>query len=119
MQLTVVDFAKDQVLYNVTGTTKEELDNKINLFFTSNGYKLKSANGESREYTKGNRVLRILFGAFCKYFKMLVAVKQDRDLFSVKLYKESTGMSGGLIGMNQVKKEFARISEGFKAYFNI
>ena len=26
-------------------------------------------------------------------------------------------VSGGLIGMNQVKKEFARLSEAFKAYF--
>ena len=106
MQVTVVDFAKDRVIYNMTGCTKEELDNKLNLFFTSEGYTL-----------KGNRVLRILFGAFVKYHKQSVIVKNEGELFSVMLHKDSTGMSGGLIGMNQVKKEFARLSEAFKAYF--
>ena len=40
MQATVVDFAKDRVIYNMTGCTKDELDNKLNLFFTSEGYTL-------------------------------------------------------------------------------
>ncbi len=117
MQATVVDFAKDRVVYNITGTSKEELENKLNLFFTSEGYKLKSAEGETHTYTKGNRVMRILFGAFVKYHKQSAIIKNEGDLFSVMLHKDSTGMSGGLIGMNQVKKEFARLSEAFKLYF--
>ena len=116
MQATVVDFAKDRVVYNITGTSKEELENKLNLFFTSEGYKLKSAEGETHTYTKGNRVMRILFGAFVKYHKQSV-IKNEGELFSVMLHKDSTGMSGGLIGMNQVKKEFARLSDAFKLYF--
>jgi hypothetical protein len=117
MQATVVDFAKDRVIYNITGTNKEELENKLNLFFTSEGYKLKSAVGETHTYTKGNRVMRILFGAFVKYHKQSVIIKNEGELFSVMLHKDSTGMSGGLIGMNQVKKEFARLSDAFKLYF--
>ncbi len=117
MQATVVDFAKDRVVYNITGTSKEELENKLNLFFTSEGYKLKSAEGETHTYTKGNRVMRILFGAFVKYHKQSVIIKNEGELFSVMLHKDSTGMSGGLIGMNQVKKEFARLSDAFKLYF--
>lgn len=116
MQVTVTDFAKDRIIMNVTGTTADELENKITLFFSSEGYKLKSHEGETYTYTKGNRTLRILFGAFAKFHKQSVVVKQEGDLFSVMLHKDSTGMSGGLIGMNQVKKEFARLSEGFKSY---
>ena len=52
MQATVVDFAKDRVIYNITGCTKEELENKLNLFFTSEGYTLKSSQGEVFTYTK-------------------------------------------------------------------
>jgi hypothetical protein len=111
MQAIVVDFAKDRVIYNITGCTVEELDNKLNLFFTSEGYKLKSTNGEVRTFEKGNRVMRILFGAFVKYHKQAVTVKHEGNLFS-------SGMSGGLIGMNQVKKEFARLAEAFKTYFS-
>ncbi len=118
MQASVVDFAKDRVIYNITGCTKEELDNKLNLFFTSEGYKLKSAEGETNTYTKGNRVMRILFGAFVKYHKQSIVVKNEGELYSVMLHKDSSGMSGGLIGMNQVKKEFARLSDAFKVYIS-
>ena len=118
MQATVVDFANDRVIYNMTGCTKDELDNKLNLFFTAEGYTLKSAEGETHTYTKGNRVLRLLLGAFVKYHKQSVIVKNEDSLFSVMLHKDSSGMSGGLIGINQVKKEFARLSEAFKAYFS-
>ena len=117
MEATVVDFAKDRVIYNITGTTKEELENKLNLFFTSEGYVLKSNAGETYTYTKGNRVLRLLLGAFVKYHKQSVVIKNEGALFSVMLHKDSSGISGGLIGMNQVKKEFARLSEAFKSYF--
>ncbi len=118
MQATVVDFAKDRIIYNITGCTKEELDNKLNLFFTSEGYTLKSSEGETATYTKGNRVMRLLFGAFVKYHKQSVIIKNEGELYSVMLHKDSTGMSGGLIGMNQVKKEFARLADAFKAYFS-
>ena len=117
MQVSLIDFAPDRSVYNVTGCTKEELDNRLNLFFTSEGYRLKSSEGETTTFEKGNRVLRILFGAFVKYHKQSVIVKHEGNLFSVMLHKDSTGMSGGLIGMNQVKKEFARLQEAFKAYF--
>jgi lactate dehydrogenase-like 2-hydroxyacid dehydrogenase len=117
MQATVVDFAKDRVIYNMTNCTREELDNKINLFFTSEGYTPKEKSADLHTYTKGNRVLRLLLGAFVKYHKQSVAIRQEGDQFSVMLNKESSGMSGGLIGMNQVKKEFARLSEAFRAYF--
>jgi hypothetical protein len=118
MQATVVDFAKDRVIYNITGCTQDELDNKLNLFFTSEGYKLKSTSGEVRTYEKGNRVLRLLLGAFVKYHKQTVTIKHQGELFSLLLQKDSSGMSGGLIGMNQVKKEFARLAESFRAYFS-
>ena len=117
MQLTVADFAKDRVIYNITGCTREELENKINLYFSSVGYRVKKAEGEVITYEKGNRVLRILFGAFVKYHKQSVTVKQEGDLFSVMLHRDSSGMSGGLIGMNQVRKEFERLTDGFKSYF--
>jgi hypothetical protein len=117
MEATVVDFAKDRVVYNITGTTKEELENKLNLFFTSEGYTLKSQKEGTYTYTKGNRVLRLFLGAFVKYHKQSVTIKNEGSLFSVLLHKDSSGMSGGLIGMNQVKKEFARLSEAFKNYF--
>lgn len=117
MQLTVVDFAKDRVVYNLSGCSRSELDNKITLFFTSEGYRIKTDSGDTKTWEKGNRVLRILFGAFAKYHKQGITVKQEGDLISIMLYRDSTGMSGGAIGMSQVRKEFARLTETFKTYF--
>ena len=34
------------------------------------------------------------------------------------LHRDSSGMSGGVIGMRQVKKEFERLSEAFRTYFS-
>ncbi len=117
MQATLVDFAKDQVVYNFTGCTKEELDNKLNLFFTSEGYKFKGEKDGGRIYTKGNQTLRVILGAFWKFFRMHVSVKQENDLFSVRVQKDASGLMGGAVGMHQVKKEFTRLSEAFKVYF--
>ena len=90
MQVTVVDFAKDRIVYNMTGCTKEELDNKLNLFFTSQGYKVKKAEGESTTFEKGNRILRLLLGAFVKYHKQTVTIKNEGELFSVMLHRDSS-----------------------------
>jgi hypothetical protein len=118
MNCTVVDFAKDRTVYNITGTTKEELDNKLNLFFTSEGYTYKGEKDNGKIYTKGNKVLRIILGAFWKYFRVYVSVKNENNLFSVLVQKDASGLMGGAIGMAQVRKEFARMTEAFKAYFS-
>ena len=118
MQVKIVDSAPDRFVYNITGCTGDELDNKLNLFFISQGYRLKSAEGEMKTYEIGNRTLRVLFGAFVKYHKQSVTIKNQGDLFSVMVTKDSTGLSGGLIGMNAVKKEFARLADSFRTYFD-
>jgi hypothetical protein len=118
MQVNIADSAPDRVIYTISGCTKEELDNKLTLFFSSEGYKQIPANGESRVYEKGNRVMRILFGAFSKYHKQSVTVRNKDNIYSLMLHRDSTGMSGGFIGMNQVKKEFNRLTHSFNAYFS-
>lgn len=116
MKVTLADAAKDRVVYNITNCTKEELENKIHLFFTSRGYSSKGTIGEISTFTKGSRVLRLLFGAFVKYHKQSVVIKQEGNLYSLLIEKDSSGMSGGLIGMNQVKKEFAALTDAFREY---
>jgi hypothetical protein len=118
MNCTVADFAKDRVVFNITGTTKEELDNKLNLFFTSEGYKYQGEKDNGKIYTKGNKALRAILGAFWKYFKIFVSVKNEKDLYSVLVQKDASGLMGGAVGMQQVRKEFERLVEGFKVYFS-
>ena len=117
MNFTIADFAKDRVIYNFSNCTKEELDNKLNLFFTSQGYKYKGEENNGKIYTKGNKALRAILGAFWKYFKFFVSVRSENSLFSVLVQKDASGFMGGAIGMHQVKKEFERMTAAFKTYF--
>ena len=119
MQTTLVDFGNDSVVYNITGTTREELENKLNLFFASENLPLKSDKGDEKIYQKGNKTLRVLLGVFVKYFKLAVSIKQQDNVFSVRILRDmNLVLSGGLIGINKSRKEFARLSESFKAYFS-
>jgi hypothetical protein len=118
MNFAVVDFGNDRLVCNVTGCTKQELDNKLNLFFSSRGYSIKSETPENKIYKKGNRAMRIILGAFSKYYQFSVSTKTQNDVIGLQLLKDSTGVSGGLIGMRQVKKEFDRIKEEFKTYMS-
>lgn len=117
MKCSVADFAKDRTIFNMTDCTLPELENKLTLFLTAEGYVFKGEKDGGKLYTKGNRVLRILFGAFFKYYSIQVAILSKDQLFSVQVLRNSSGFSGGVIGMNQVKKEFTRLIEAFKLYF--
>jgi hypothetical protein len=122
MICTVTDFGKNNTQFSITDCTREELENKLNLFFTSEGYKIKSEKEEGKKvYKKGNLVLRILFGAFVKYSQVMIVIEgnpSSKSAYSVLLKRDGSGISGGLIGMNQVRKEFSRLTDAFKLYFS-
>lgn len=118
MQVQVTDFAKDRIIYQVSGATREELDNRLHLFFGSEGYRIKENTGDKLVFEKGNRIMRILFGAFVKYHKQSITVLPQGGGFQLLLHRDSSGLSGGLIGMHQVRKEFEAMTERFKSYMN-
>jgi hypothetical protein len=119
MQATLIDFGNDSVVYNITGSSREELENKLNLFFVSEDLPLKADKGNEKAYQKGNKVMRVIFGVFIKYFRVAVSIKEQEGLFSVRLLRDmNLAMSGGLIGIKKSRERFAQISEAFKAYFN-
>lgn len=99
-----------------TGIDLKSLANEVNSILTKQGYKINTGAIGNAEYEKGNRVLRILFGAFVKYFKFTVTLKQlDESNIELTFIKSSTGMSGGLIGMGQVSRELTRLFQVFSA----
>lgn len=103
---------QDGFTHIYSGISSDDLEDKVHDAFSSRGYKLKSGEEGRGTYTKGNRVARILLGAFYKYFKCDVNTeKHGTEELSVQVRKGTSGMSGGLIGMNQVKKELVNISE--------
>ena len=101
---------KSRFSHNYSSISSDELANKVHELLTGRGYSLKTGEPGNGAYVKGNRVARILLGAFYKYFKWNLRTSANVDTSSVSLSKESSGMSGGLIGMNQVKNELATLS---------
>jgi hypothetical protein len=94
------------------GITAEELAKTIDNIFKTDGYSTKMGDLGNRTYVKGNRVTRILFGAFSKYFEFHVGITElGENHVNATVRKTSTGMSGGVIGVNQVKNELKRIEQ--------
>jgi len=96
----------DNFIHTFECESDNELATSIAMFMKSNGYTLLEGNVMNATYEKGNRTMRLLFGAFVKYYKISVDVQNGK----ANIGSASAGFSGGLIGVNQVKKEVLRIS---------
>jgi hypothetical protein len=89
-----------------------DLAKAIDDIFTSDGYKLKTGDLGNQTYKKGERVGRILLGAFVKYFEFHVGITDSgNDHVQVTVRKTTSGFSGGLIGVGQVEDELHRIEQ--------
>jgi hypothetical protein len=107
-----IQISGDLIKHQYNGVDINTLATNIDFLMLKEGYKLVSGQKGNGEYEKGNRVLRILFGAFVKYFKYTIKLKELEDKSIELLFiKTSSGMSGGLIGMNQVKNELKRLAQ--------
>lgn len=105
----------DMFLHVYEESSKEALDQKIDQLLVSSGYKVAGGQNGQAIYEKGNRVLRILFGAFVKYSKISVqTIVTAPNEIKCELRSQSSGMSGGLIGMNQVKNEIRSLFTTFQ-----
>lgn len=102
--------AQKQILCVFANISKEELHQKIKQKMADAGYKALSENIENTVYEKGNRLMRILFGAFVKYFKWSIHISEnENNQLEVFVKKETTGFSGGIIGMSQVDNELKSV----------
>ena len=87
-------------------TSPEELEHIIETRLAEMGYKNKGGG----LYEKGNGTLRLLFGAFHKHFKFNMTISALNDDFvEVSVFKQTTGIAGGVWGYQQVKKEMERL----------
>lgn len=104
----------DHFIHKYEGVDVATLIKSVEETLVANGYKLVEGGGTNAVYEKGNRTMRILFGAFVKYYKFMVQMQEVNSTIELKITKHSSGISGGLIGISQVKKELARLAELMK-----
>ena len=107
--------SKDMIALRFQGITKENLDSEIEDFFFRRGYKQTEGQLGNVTYEKGDRTMRILFGAFIKYFKYKIMTDELRDgEIGLRVIRATSGFSGGLIGRDQVTQEMIDIKEGLE-----
>ena len=95
--------AQKQILCVFANISKEELHEKIKQRMADAGYKALSESIGNTVYEKGNRTMRLLFGIFVDYFKCSIHISEnENNQIEVFVKKETTGFSGGIIGMTQV-----------------
>jgi hypothetical protein len=98
----------------ISAATGERVLQTADNILTELGYTVKESYNNGKSYSKGNRALRMLLGAFYKYNQVSANIRESDHKITLTVNNESTGMSGGLIGMNQVKKEFNSIVAAFE-----
>lgn len=108
---------KNSLVLIYEGTNETDVGASLDELFKVSGYTLKSGAASFGSYEKGNRTMRILLGAFVKYYKFQTEIgMNDNEQVRVTITKATSGMSGGAIGVGQVKTEFERIAKALKAH---
>ena len=104
-----------QLLYQAAD--RAVVSQAIHTYFLNNGYKLVDGNPGNGMYERGSKTMRLLFGAFVKYFKFGISLSdQGNGTYQAWFKRETSGMSGGLIGIQQVKNEFTRVCQGLQQF---
>lgn len=104
--------SSEKFVYTYINIPQDELEKLVDSTLASIGYKHKGGG----EYEKGSRTKRLLLGAFHKYFKLQVSIDaSDPQAIKIGVLKKTSGMSGGLIGMNDVKNEMVYLKKVFQA----
>lgn len=100
---------KSQGTFRFAALTVDVLAEKFEAFLVNKGYKLEAGTKIDGRYGKGNKILRLLFGAFVKRFAWQITITNDFGITELTFYKEAKGYAGGIIGVSQVNNEFNSI----------
>lgn len=93
------------------GISAEEMTKKVTEVMEQQGYQVTNDQFGNLILEKGSRIKRLLLGAFVTYFKFSVTMAPGvNNELTINIFQQSSGMSGGLIGMNQIKTELARLN---------
>ena len=104
--------AVDGLISNLyKGISADEMTKKVTEVMEQQGYQVTNDQFGNLILEKGSRIKRLLLGAFVTYFKFSVTMAPGvNNELTINIFQQSSGMSGGLIGMNQIKTELARLN---------
>ena len=85
------------------------MSERIYQLLIKKGYKLEVGSKFNATYGKGNKIGRILLGAFIKRFVFSVKISSIGGVTTFIFAKAGKGYMGGAIGVAQVKQEYNSI----------
>ena len=102
-------------LYQFPGRSPDNVAKAVSNLFQQEEYSLEEGNLMDGIYGVGSGgVKRALGGAFSKRYRFRCIIRPIDGVSSLEIYKAMSGMSGGMIGIRKLNKEFERIREALK-----
>lgn len=105
---------KLMILYFQTKDS-EQLINKIHDKMLLNQYRLEFGDKANGKYVRGTQWKRLLLGIFHKHFVFVFTLSSEGDLVKLNFLRESSGLSGGILGVKQVKDEMTSLAIQFSS----
>lgn len=103
--------SSERFVYIYTNVSQPQMEQLVDSKMRSLGYKHLGRG----VYEYGSRGMRLLLGGFYKYFKFKVTLDASDPMgIRVGLKKESSGMSGGLLGVKRMNNEMKRLKDDFR-----
>ena len=113
-----VDVQDKQLTVIVQERDLNQLSLTVSSWFATEGYRLETGTPLNAVYGKGSALLRFFLGGFVKRYKYSVRIFIDHyGNGAIQVAPAHAGWSGGLLGINQTKKEFERIKQMFPQRF--
>jgi hypothetical protein len=97
-----------------SGSTVDEIADRVALFMAGRGYRLESGNKNQGVYGRGSAGAHAIVGPLSRRQKYNITIAQDGENVAVVLAKGMTGMGGGLLSSHKVKKEFQEVISGLQ-----
>lgn len=104
--------------YVYSGVSYADLENLIDTTMSSSN--AVSSNNKYKHlgqgvYESGKRIMRLIFNFYYPYYKFKITLDgTDSQNIKVNVLRLSTGWSGGVFGVFQVKKEINRLKKIYK-----
>lgn len=116
----ILDFQADKngAYLVLAGSQSQQVVDMVSQYLIQNGYKMESGTPEYAVWGKGNKTMRVLFGAFVKRYAFNVMVHPlDDGNTRFEFTRKEKGNIGGVIGHQQVVKELDRHKQAFRNMF--
>jgi hypothetical protein len=100
---------KESETRTFSGSSVDEIADKVALFMSSRGYRLESGTKTQGVYGRGSAGAHAIVGPLTRRQKYNITIIQDGENVALVLAKGMSGMGGGLLSARKVKKEFQEI----------